>query len=106
MDLLEYSQVMEAIGAPGSQRRRLMEYLWSAGSMTHFDAEEKCGKPPITTIRSRVPEMNAILRPLGWYVEARLEPNEFKGQHARYYLVKLMTDEQRWRQRIGVGKAV
>lgn len=105
-DLLAYAAIKEEMGPVGCQRVRLFNYLWTAGRMTHDDAEnpEKCGKPKITVIRSRIPEIREVLERHGYTIDTRLEPNSEKGQHAVYHLVKLKTDDQRWRERCGVGK--
>ena len=101
-DLFAYTAIKEEF-QPGGQCARLFSYLWGAGSMTHFDAETKCGTPPITVIRSRIPDIREVLERHGYTIVRRMAPNEEKGFHAVYHLRKLTTDEMRWRERIGVG---
>ena len=102
-DLFAYTAIKEEF-QPGGQCARLFSYLWGAGSMTHFDAETKCGTPPITVIRSRIPDMREVLERHGYTIQRKFEPNEIRGVHAVYHLVKLKTGDQRWRERIGAAQ--
>lgn len=103
LDFITAAKIREALGSPSNQYNRLLDYLWSAGKITHWDAETKCGRP-ITCIRSRIPKLREVLKLHGWTIDSRLEDHE-GGQHAVYYLVRLDTDEDRFRARIGVNAA-
>lgn len=108
-DHVTYLELLGEMGPPNSQMARLFRYLWVAGHMTHFDAEDptKCGEPKITVIRSRMTGakgMGARLRRHGWTIDSKKVKNlDGKATHAVYHLVKFDTDETRWRKRIGSG---
>ena len=93
---------LAVVGAPGSQCRMVFEWLLQHGTITHGQAEEHLAY--LTVIRSRASDLKKRLPKIGYALISEYVPNQNgKSYHAVYHLRKLMTDEQRWRKRCGVG---